>query len=355
MDANVPAEPSADDLQKRRDKIADFRDALFGGIGLTASESGVGLNGNRFKETLDRGDFRQSGLEDVALSFWENVNRLLEYARLPQSLFDFGRLYQQAYALICGHFNRNPNTSTGQIIGEITPAAHQTIRAINEALDRWALGLENLPVSVGVIGTGEAASFAGMDLEYRRRQLDGYFSSLVIQGWIVFETLSEDLWEAALNAHPTTLADLGGKTTISLNDLQRNHFDVRSKMGTILKDRKNDVSFRTLKDIQEAYSLAFSKQGSGIADILKRPYLRYAAAVRNLLVHKRGIVDKEFENQTSGITDVPAVAVGDCFPLGGHLSGKLVDACRHTGIALILAVHGWIDGHPEEMAAKETN
>ncbi len=336
------------DVQRRHDRVKDFRAAIYGGTGFTIEDDGLELNGKRFQEALDNGSFRLSGLEDVAKAFHQNQERLWEYARTPQSIFDFGRLYQQAYALICAPLNRNPNTSTGEFVGEVTEETLETARVVGDSLQRWALGIEDMPVSVGLIETGEVAAYAGREYPRRQRQLDGYFSSLVIHGWIVFETLSEDLWESALNAHPTTLAALGGKTTISFDDLLKNGFDVGKKMGTILKDKKKDVSFRALADIQDAYSVAFSKQGSAIVDILKRPRLRCAAAVRNLLVHKRGIVDQEFLKQTAGIPDLPAVTIGDNFPLSGKISAQLVDSCRHSAIALVLAVHAWIVGHPEK-------
>lgn len=343
-----PIELTPAEILRREDRIQDFRAALYGGIGFTVEEDTLELNGKRFKEALEGGAFAESGLADVAATFDENQSRLSEYARTPQSIFDYGRLYQQAYALICQPLGRNPNTSTGEFSGDVTKQSLDEARIISDSLGRWILGLDELPVSVGVIGTGEAASYAGGEYDYRQRQLEGYFSSLVIHGWVVFETLSEDLWEAALNAHPITLAALNGKTTVAFDDLSRNGFDVHHKMGTILKDKKKEVSFRALTDIQSAYELAFTKQGTPILEVLKRPRLRQASAVRNLLIHKRGIVDQEFLKQTAGIADLPAVACGEKFPLNGRISAQLVDACRHSAIALVLAVHSWIIGHPEK-------
>ena len=118
-------------------------------------------------------------------------------------------------------------------------------------------------------------------------------------------------------------------------------------MGTILRSKRNDISFRALEDIQDAYELAFTEQGKSIIDILSDPSLKYAAAVRNLLIHKRGLVDTEFKRQTVGIAGVPVVKDGHKFPLTGKLSAELADTCRCSAVWLVMAVHGWIIGHPE--------
>src|SRR5262249_10263580 len=135
------------------------------------------------------------------------------------------------------------------------------------------------------------------------------------------------------------------------DDLQKNGFDLKFKMGTVLKDyRKNLVSFRALDDITTAYRLAFCQQGKAILGILTAPQLKYAAAVRNLLIHKRGIIDGQFIEQCAGIPDIPQLKENERLPITGKLCAILSDACHYSSIELILAVHGWIVGHPDSYA-----
>ena len=64
-------------------------------------------------------------------------------------------------------------------------------------------------------------------------QIESLCGSLIIESWTLFESLCEDLWEAAVNVRPSRLGVLsGGKTSVSFDDLQRNGFDVRGKMGS---------------------------------------------------------------------------------------------------------------------------
>ncbi len=119
-------------------------------------------------------------------------------------------------------------------------------------------------------------------------------------------------------------------------------------MGTILKER-GELSFRSLNGIREAYQRAFSKKGGSVLNALDEPGLRYAAAVRNLLIHKRGIVDTEFLDQVAGIPDLPPLSAGDRFPLTGKICRELSDACRGSAIWLVNAVHAWIIGNPDRL------
>ena len=219
---------------------------------------------------------------------------------------------------------------------------------IKKRLEDWQFGTESQPTTIGgVTGHDDVAGLAAMDWPKTPPAIQQFYGALIIQAWTVFESHSEDLWEAALNSHPTTLAVLGSDTRLSVNDLSIHNFAVHDKLGTILKNKK-PVSFRTLEKIQETYDLAFSENGVDISKILHADDLRYAAAVRNLIIHRRGIVDDDFHKQTGGIKDVPMIDEGKPFPVTGALCARLADACRHAAIKLSLVVHAWIDGHPEK-------
>src|SRR5262249_6801319 len=104
------------------------------------------------------------------------------------------------------------------------------------------------------------------------RALDASLMSYLTTAWTIIETMCGDLWEAAINAHPDTLANLSGRATrlksgrnespnnlsprgdsksVPLDLIAIHQFDVRNKMGTILRSR---FEFSRLDIIREAYA-----------------------------------------------------------------------------------------------------
>ncbi len=341
----------ADSTHPSIQKLIDFQSIIFCGSGMTAGDD---ARGRLFDERLKSGEFAKSGLEDVAANLMENIRRLLAHASLPMALFNYGRRFQEIYA----KFVVEPARTVSDVLSEEQIRDFQA----RERTWQWIIGNESHYSDIGSVTNGhDVAGFAAIPErdqffeEHKKKQIDAFGGSLVIEAWTLFESLSEDLWEAAINFHPTVLGALNGKAKISFDDLQKNAFNVRHKMGTLLK-RKEAVGFRAINDIRDAYRLAFTDQFKPIEDILNDSGLQYAAAVRNLLIHKRGIIDKEFHEQTAGIADVPRYAPNGppvAFPLTGETCAKLSDSCRTSACWLVNAVHAWIIGHPDRLPTQQ--
>jgi hypothetical protein len=352
-----------DDVQVRRDRRTDFDVALRAGNCSTLGTA----DSDRFDELFDSAAFNESGLYAVALGLKSKIDQLLSLNQLVRDAFNYGRRFEEVYSRICrehgvdpDNFPKVPFEGSAWVApgASFVPPDNDIVlskeqSAVAPVLERrirdWQVGAENHPTTVGYMtGNLHVAGLAAMEWPRTNDAIQAFYRALITQAWTVFESHSEDLWEAAVNAHPKTLADLGGKGSAFPSDLLKYDFAVKDKMGTILKDRQKLISFRSLEKIQGAYALAFSEKGSAIASILEAPTLRYAAAVRSLVVHKRGIVDGEFRKQTSGIVDVPMVEEGNPFPISGQLCAQLSDACPHAATCLLLAVHAWIVGHSEK-------
>jgi hypothetical protein len=174
--------------------------------------------------------------------------------------------------------------------------------------------------------------------------LGAFYESLIILSWACFETLAEDLWEAAVNARPSKLAT--GK--VSVDGLKMYGFDVEYKMGTLLKN-SDKRSFRTLWDIRDAYSDTFKDQGQCIASILDDVELQHTAAVRNVLIHKGGKIDVEYLKQVDNVPNAVKGKdrVGTKYPLSGKITSERCEAAIASAAKLIKAVHAWIICHPE--------
>ena len=325
-------------------RIEDFQKTLSAGSGVSLIPD---VRGQRFDEDLKSGAFSQTGLHEVASSLMDNIRRLGAQARLPMSFFNYGRIFQEAYVRICEKHGKSPDAPL--VSPGYSPEEMKLAADIEMDLRKWILESTDHSTEIGwATDHFDVAGIAAFELPQIQIDVENLGGLLLIQAWTIFESLSEDLWAAALNWHPTKLAAFSGQSAVAFDELQRNQFNVRSKMGTILKN-SSKVSFRSLVAIQEAYALAFTEQSQSIHEILNDPGLRYAAAVRNVLIHKRGKVDAEFFKQIVGIAGVPKLEHNDKFPLTGDISAKLADSCRGCAAWLVNAVHAWLLGHPEKM------
>lgn len=190
--------------------------------------------------------------------------------------------------------------------------------------------------------------------------------------WTAFEVLAEELWIAALNAHPVGLSELKGKRpkkragdpepthsvpvgaqavvegSISISVpreiVQIHGYNFSQLMGTALK---KSVSFRSLEGIREAYQSAFFEHYHSIDDALNSAAIRGLSAVRNILVHKGGKIDGEFFRQLQGarVASLSGVKEGDDLPVDGAVTAELVHDAAVEGGSLIEGVDSWIRTH----------
>jgi hypothetical protein len=69
-------------------------------------------------------------------------------------------------------------------------------------------------------------------------------------------------------------------------------------MGTILRDKFN---FTVLDSIRDAYSRAFHKDSKQIEAAISEKSIDALNKVRNLIVHKAGIIDKRYHDETKNL------------------------------------------------------
>ena len=242
-----------------------------------------------------------------------------------------------------------------------TPTGHYFNEAIKEILDHNKTRISSLPedelkkyaievegVSIGVLET------LADDIELLSG-FEAWIASQITGTWTAFESMSGDLWEAALNCKPKELAKLSGQKgkqstelnetnkyegrQIDLNLVIKYNFDVSKCMGTILKER---YQFDSLGGIKKAYKMAF---GSCFDAIIDSAYLEAISVVRNNLVHNGGIIDDKYLKRKSVL---PPEALGDegcLIPLDGELSTILINPVLNLGNDLIIAVDNWLTTH----------
>jgi hypothetical protein len=177
-----------------------------------------------------------------------------------------------------------------------------------------------------------------------------------------------DLWEAALNCHPKTLALLKGKPnrigksdieistdqrsdvvynrdqkSIPLNLVGMNGFDLRKSMVTIFRLQRR-FEFTRLSSIREAYSCAFSAKSGKLDAALGNKSLDCLSAVRNLIVHKAGIADIEYQKHSLYL-NIPKLAIGKPILLDGKIVSNLIRQAIGSTKSLSIAVDDWLEQH----------
>ena len=188
--------------------------------------------------------------------------------------------------------------------------------------------------------------------------LQASMMSYLTTGWTIIETMSGDLWEAALNAHPSSLANLTGSPkrlksgqinkssqavreskSVQLDDISRYRFDVANKMGTILRAK---FEFASLDGIREAYACAFTERSAQIDRALIDKSLDALSAVRNVIVHRDAQADSEYIRKTKFLGSIPKAEIGQHILLDGDVVVRLLKPAISAANQLLIAVDDWL-------------
>lgn len=189
--------------------------------------------------------------------------------------------------------------------------------------------------------------------------LQASMMSYVTTGWTMIETMSGDLWEAALNAHPSSLANLTGSPkrlkggqinksspqtakeskSVPLDAISRHGFNVANKMGTILRTK---FDFASLDGIREAYSCAFTERAAQIERALTDPSLDALSAVRNVIVHRDANADGEYLKKTKALSSLPKAEIGQHIIFDGDMVVRLLKPAITAANQLLIAVDDWL-------------
>jgi hypothetical protein len=190
--------------------------------------------------------------------------------------------------------------------------------------------------------------------------LQASMMSYVTTGWTIIETMSGDLWENALNLHPSSLANLAGSPkrlrggqinksaaqsaakeskSVPLDEISKHGYNVANKMGSILRSRFN---FSTLEGIREAYASAFEKNSAEIDRAITDKSLDALSAIRNVIVHRDAQADQEYIKKTKFLSVLPAATIGQHLLLDGEIVVRLLKPAVAAANQLLLAVDNWL-------------
>ena len=123
-------------------------------------------------------------------------------------------------------------------------------------------------------------------------------------------------------------------------------------MGTLLR---RDVPFINLEAVRAAYEKAFVKDADNVLQAIRHNSLKALFAIRNVLVHKNGIVDKHFlddridcdGNVWPELQKWAAIGIDEEIEIDGNDVKSLVESAFKSGSELIVSVDQWIMSHPK--------
>jgi hypothetical protein len=315
------------------------------------------LAATRFGYRKARRALQHTATREVAAAFVGNMDRVLALITYPGKLLraskEFGYVFGQATVEVTGMNHRQAFHKEyrkyiemrPQILAACSPLPPEQMASFSKP------GLAGAKAWEDWLFLSDATMMATGD--YLTSGVESILTSMLVGTWTAFETLAGDLWEAVVNAHPHGLAQLAGKSKRDGQDkrdqgkmvqfalLELYNFDLRNVMGTMQRNMEK-VGFTTLDKIRGAYADAFGIESPGICKVLDDPALDNLSIVRNVIVHKAGVCDKEYKDKSDGKTLIPQLGVGDPLPLDGQLVADLLSPTVACCVRLVQSADNWL-------------
>lgn len=292
--------------------------------------------------------FKKDGCHRVLDSYLSNINRahgLLDacvFAAYTAGTAEGYRacFFMKEFGTLCPT-QQQVDDNTEKYVRELGDTfANESIEKTNQKTAHYA---EQLDFYVSQFGGNAPVIF------------EEILKSIVIQNWTATEVMLGDLWEFALNEHPECLADLRDSSkpknerdlerTVSISSLSKYGFNISGKMGTIFKEK---INFQTLERIKAAYSSSFWKDGETIKNLVAQDSLKALSLLRNIIVHKGGVIDKTFSNESKKLDllkEIRAPGEGKHIFLNGELVHNITEPSTNACLRLIQAVDQWLVDH----------
>ena len=102
-------------------------------------------------------------------------------------------------------------------------------------------------------------------------------------------------------------------------------------------------------ELRDAYTRVFFEHADSINNALNDEHLRCLAALRNVIVHKAGVCDKEFIDEMKTVRQIPGFPAtynpGERLQLNGQGLFNLLLPALKSVVNLIKAVDVWLTCH----------
>lgn len=283
---------------------------------------------------LDTIELRPNGmiLEEAKWVFQQNLSSAIQVGSIPFQLAHTAELDQRFGHLVAAERIRALKT----VLPGEKPSAEAEMAAVEEARARMSSELAQSEV-VERHATNTLASL-------RRHLSDAEFSAsadellrqVLVMGWGAFETLANDVVRRLLNAKPKLVRHLISErpykdvlTSRSLLEaLEASNFDLRGSVGDIVLDL---LPLDGLEKIKSAMGATLRSNELDMA--LNEAAIWLIAQQRNLIVHRRGIVDTKYRSSTGD----DRWAIGDMITFSAGNVYHDLEVMRDVGCLLLTA------------------
>ncbi|OSI58146.1 hypothetical protein BSZ15_10560 [Bradyrhizobium canariense] len=181
----------------------------------------------------------------------------------------------------------------------------------------------------------------GVTIDAACQGVEASFAAMIMSAYATFETLSADLWIAAVNKH-VSLAQNWSKQNpnkqFNMDELYSRGGDISKSSGTALHQTRK-VTFESLKEIRAAYSQAFKSELDHAFEAV--PYIAAAEKFRHLFAHRGGLIDRKFRDEMDRFEESKEMVIGERLRLTGDVTGTIVAACVECGVELLTGVDNW--------------
>jgi len=303
----------------------------------------------------------QLTLQPVAAAYSENVRRLQHQINLPAFAVAFAMRFEHHRCLAIQEVKgslvpiEHNDTDRTAINNKFSQIFNENNRELNKRIAQTdddqpsPIIIQELSEGLRILGQLAATGMGSM-----RSGAPEMLASHITAMWTIFETLAGDLWEAAINGHPSGLSGLHGRKmrsssgqseekSIPLSQIGRYGYDLTNKMGTLLRDK---FPFNSLDGIRQAYRMSFYKEATKLDASLSDKSLDALSEIRNLITHKRAIVDQRYSQRAKDLPLAPKGQIGERILLDGEIMTALVSAGLDRCNDLIFAVDDWLERHP---------
>jgi hypothetical protein len=290
---------------------------------------------------------KTAALARIKEGFYANIERTMHPLSLPQYVIYWAKCVQLSECIAFFNVTNNPSPEIAYDSATIDKIHHEIMRLQSQLAmqtEEFTFPVDDIRrANEAVVGVMAHSSSAGLGFM-------AILANAITNLWTAFETLSGDLWETALNVHPKELAALSGKKKggekdeprkIDMSFVERHNYDLSKAMGTVLKSR---YKFTNITSTKLAYQHAFPAVFEKIDSIIL-PEMEILECLRNLLVHRSGVVDEQFLERVKNMPVFPPIQAGETLCVNGGMVSALLNVTIKSGDALFRAVDDWLAEH----------
>lgn len=272
-----------------------------------------------------------ASIEAVAANYFSNMLRIQSLGRLPILLTGVAWV-QATYDMVArnklGLSHHDPRLDPNAALFDPALLMHkESIRM--DLQGKWFKQSRKEGAVSGMdIGEDRLAYFTSDGNAELSEGLSAVHIGMITGMWTSFEVLAEELWNATIKERPL---------------LNQNWSNIE----------RNTSGFRSVKRLKNLYSYTFRQDATDIQNVIGDERIEGLALTRNLLTHKLGKIDQEFDNRRKGNpTPIPCLSCFDSYALGqnieiaGPIVHHLISPLPVLGLDLIHHVNQWIRNHP---------